>query len=588
MPSTSGTTWSDKINALAKMMPPTQAQALTSLLPAAKSANGTGSGWHSEVPDPEREAATGAAPRPADDDPQALRSVGIVGGGTAGYLTALALKAQRPWLDVTLIESSKIPVIGVGEATTPPLMAFLHHYLGIDPVEFAEKVKPTWKLGIRFDWGRYPDGIMAPFDWGANSVGVLGSLANRHDPNAFTLQSLFMLNQRVPVFRGPDDEYISLMPDIPFAYHLENKNLVRYLTDLARTRGIRHLDAEISDVQQSGPDWVRSLNTKDGQELSFDLYIDCTGFRSMLLGNTLKSEYISYSDSLLTDTAVTGYVPQTEAIEPYTRATTMNSGWCWRIPVPGEDHVGYVHSSEFTSADEAADELTRLHPEVGDLKPVRFRSGRHGETWRGNVIALGNSYAFVEPLESSSLLMLVFTIMSMMPLLPASWKQPAPRTVLNDVTASRWDGLRWFLAMHYRYNRRLDTPFWKEVRDSADVSGIEPLLEVFAGGAPLHLRDPLTRRLARASAPTFYELDGVDCLLLGQEYPCELLSSEEPPEAWQARKAAADALVDHGLTQRQALEAFRAHPELTQELVYGPRSLVSGYGAQRWLQSSRA
>lgn len=581
-------TFSAKINALARTMPAEQAQALISLLPDQAPGGADGRGWHSQIPDREREAIAGAAPRPAEDDPQGVRSIGIVGGGTAGYLAALAIKAQRPWLDVTLIESSKIPVIGVGEATTPPLMAFLHHYLGIDAVDFAEKVKPTWKLGIKFDWGRNPDGIMAPFDWGANSVGVLGSMATRDDPNAFTLQSLFMLNDRVPVFRGGGGEYISLMPDIPFAYHLENKNLVRYLTGLARQRGIAHLDAEISDIELSGQDWIRSLRTKDGRELSFDLYIDCTGFRSKLLGDALGSEYVSYSDSLITDTAVTGYVPQTEVIEPYTRATTMNSGWCWRIPVPDEDHVGYVHSSAFVSPEEATDEVTRLHPEVKDVKPVRFRSGRHAETWRGNVIALGNSYAFVEPLESSSLLMLVFTIMSMMPLLPASWQQPAPRAVLNDVTARRWDGLRWFLALHYKYNSRLDTPFWKEVRESADVSGIEPLLEVFAGGAPMHLRDPLTRRLARAAAPTFYELDGVDCLLLGQDYPCELVASDEPLEAWQARKAAADALVDHGLTQREARAAFRERPELTRELVYGPDSWVSGYGEQRWLQSSRA
>jgi tryptophan halogenase len=247
-----------------------------------------------------------------------------------------------------------------------------------------------------------------------------------------------------------------------------------------------------------------------------------------------------------------------------------------------------VHSSEYTSLDEAAEEITRLHPEVRDLKPVKFRSGRHGETWRGNVIAMGNAYGFVEPLESSSLLMLIFTIMSMMPLLPASWKQPAPRGVLNEVTATRWDGLRWFLGIHYKYNSRADTPFWKEVRESADVSGIEPLLEVFAAGAPLHLRDPLTRRLARAAAPTFYELDGVDCMLIGQDYPCELLPSEEPPEAWHARKAAADALVERGLTQRQALEAFHTHPELIKELIYGQSSWVNGYGEQRWLQSSRA
>ena len=239
-------------------------------------------------------------------------------------------------------------------ATTPPLMAFLHHYLDVDPFEFLEQVQPTWKLGIKFDWGPYPDGIMAPFDWGANSIGVLGSMAERGDPNAFTLQSLFMLHNRVPVFQVDDDRYVSLMDDIPFAYHLENRSLVRFLTNLAKERGIRHLDAEIAEVQVSGEDWIKSLHTTDGQSLTFDLYIDATGFRSLLLGKALKTDYQSYSDSLFTDTAVTGYTKQSEAIEPYTTAATMDAGWCWTIPVPEEDHVGYVYSSAPISADDAA------------------------------------------------------------------------------------------------------------------------------------------------------------------------------------------------------------------------------------------
>ncbi|GAA2215296.1 hypothetical protein GCM10009850_107630 [Nonomuraea monospora] len=581
-----GLTWSEKINLLAGTMPGAEAGTLSSLLPGPE-VNGA-SMFRSRVPDRERAALSHEAPRPDPDDPHAVRRIGVIGGGTAGYLVALALRAKRPWLDVTLVESSAIPVIGVGEATTPPLLAFLHHYLGIDALDFLKRVKPTWKLGIKFDWGPYPDGIMAPFDWGANSIGVLGSMATRNDPNAYTLQSLFMLHNRVPVFRTDDGEYVSLMDDLPFAYHLENRALVTFLSEIAVERGIHHVDAQISDVRLSGEDWIESLRTTDGRSLDFDLYVDCTGFRSLLLGDALKTGFTSYADSLFTDTAVTGYTTQSEAIEPYTTAATMDAGWCWSIPVPGEDHVGYVYSSAFISGDQAADEVIRQHGTVGDIRTVRFRVGRHEKTWRGNVIALGNSYAFVEPLESSSLLMLVFTIMSMMPLLPASWKQPVPSETLNRVTANRWDGLRWFLALHYRYNRRRDTPFWREVWTSTDVSGIQPLLDVYAAGAPLHLRDPITRRLARAAAPTFYELDGVDCLLLGQNYPAELVAGTEPLEAWQARKSAADALVARALTQRQALAAFQARPELTQSLVHGPHSWVTGYGEERWLWQSGA
>jgi tryptophan halogenase len=199
---------------------------------------------------------------------------------------------------------------------------------------------------------------------------------------------------------------------------------------------VNHIDAEVDHVELAGDEWVEALHTKDGRRLEFDLYIDCTGFRSVLLGGALGTKYHSYADSLFTDSALTGYTPQSEAMEPYTTAATMDAGWCWTIPVPGEDHVGYVYSSSFRSDDRAAEEMLRRHPDVGDLKTVRFRSGRHDKMWRGNVIALGNAYGFVEPLESSALLMLAFSIMSMMPLLPASWKEPDGRTVLNDLTAA--------------------------------------------------------------------------------------------------------------------------------------------------------
>jgi tryptophan halogenase len=580
------TTWQHKIATLAATLPADEGSLLSSMLPDNTPPDDR-KGWRFPVPDKELRSLPAAPRAPRDGDPRAVRRIGVIGGGTAGYLTALALQAKVPWADVTLIESSKIPVIGVGEATTPPFIAFLHHYLDIDPVDFNEKVQPTWKLGINFEWGPSSDGIMAPFDWGANSVGMLGSLATRNDVNAFTLESLFMLANRVPVF-PVDGGYVSMMDDIPFAYHLENQRLVRYLTDLAATRGIRHLDVEIDGAQLSGEDWIESLRTTDGQNLDFDLYIDCTGFRSFLLGKTLGTPYISYHDSLFTDTALTGFVDQSAPIEPYTTATTMDAGWCWKIPVPDEDHVGYVYSSAHLTEDSAAEELRRLYPSVKEFKAIRFRAGRYQEMWRGNVIALGNSYAFVEPLESTSLLMLVFTIMSMIPLLPTSWSEPNASKVLNNLTAIRWDGLRWFLAIHYKYNERKDTKFWCEVRDTADISGIQPLLDVFAGGAPLHLRDRLTRRFVRAVAPTFFELDGVDCILLGQGFPARMVASGEPIEDWEKRKAAADVLVALGLTQRKALEAFRAHPALITNFVFGHHSWMTGYGEQRWLQNSRA
>ncbi|GGM73445.1 hypothetical protein GCM10011609_06560 [Lentzea pudingi] len=532
-----------------------------------------------------RDAGIDPASRPRKDDPRAIRRVGVIGGGTAGYLTALALRAKRPWLDVTLVESTGIPIIGVGEATTPSMVPFLHHYLGIDPDELYRAVAPTWKLGIRFDWGPHPDGFMAPFDWGSNSVGVLGSLATQGDINAFTLQSLLMAQDRAPVFDLGDGEHLSLMKRMPFAYHLDNARFVRFLTELAAQRGVRHVDATIADVALDADGWVDHLVTGDGDRLDFDCYVDCSGFRSLLLGKTLGVPYVPFTDSLKTDRAITAVVPHDGRIKPYTRATTMDAGWCWTIPTRDEDHVGYVHSSQFLDEDAATAELSRLYPEAHRFKTVRFRSGRHEECWRGNVIAIGNSYAFVEPLESSGLMMITLGILSLVGSLPASWDDPAPRGVVNAALAKKWDEIRWFLSLHYRFNTRKDTEFWRDARSSTDVSGLEPLLEVYRGGAPLRFRDPIVRGFLEATAPTFYGLAGVDCLLLGQGLPTRLLPMTEPVESWAARKAAADSLVAQALPAEQALAAFDTEPRLNAELLDDEDSWVVRSGTERLVSS---
>ncbi|ONI77922.1 hypothetical protein ALI144C_31475 [Actinosynnema sp. ALI-1.44] len=504
--------------------------------------------------------------RPDDADPQAIRRIGVIGGGTAGYLTALALKAKRPWLDVTLVESRQIPIIGVGEATVSYLTLFLHHYLDIDAEELYRCVQPTWKLGIRFDWGPHPDGFMGPFDWSADSVGLLGALAATGNINGSTLGSAMMVADRTAVF-DVDGRPVSLMKYLPFAYHLDNGRFVSFLTDLARRRGVHHVEATLADVVVSGAEWVDHVRTDDGRELRFDMYVDCTGFRSRLLGQALGTPFTSFASSLFTDSAVTGNIDHGGHLRPYTQATTMNAGWCWRIPTRESDHRGYVYSSAAISDQEAADEFARRYPGVDGLRQVRFRSGRHEKSWRGNVMGIGNAYGFVEPLESTGLLMIAVAVHSLVSTLPGSWSEPSPRELVNAGLGQQWNAIRWLLAIHYRFNTRLDTPFWKEVRATADVSGFDTLLEVYAGGAPLSQRHVLVQDVLNRIAPTFFGLFGIDYLLLGQQVPTRRMPLAEPIERWHARKHAADALVAAALPHREALDAFDAHPELNKQLL---------------------
>ncbi len=516
-------------------------------------------------------------PRPQrpEPSPDGYRRIAVVGGGTSGYLTALALRAKLPHIEVTLIESPTIPIIGVGEATTPGILSFLHQRLGIDVLDFYEQVQPTWKNGIRFEWGLPGDyAFQAPFDWHLNNVGILGSMQWEGNINSMTLQSIFMERGVVPVFRI-ENKIVSLLHRIEYAYHLDNGRFVGYLTTLARARGVHLLPTTLKDATLA-PDGetIEQLITEDGQKLSFDLYIDCSGFRSFLLGDKLKSPYVSFADTLFTDTALTFNRPNHGNIKPYTTATTMNAGWCWNISLHGEDHHGYVFSSAYLDIEGAKREVASRFGEPEQFRVVKFRSGRHEEIWKGNVVAIGNAYGFVEPLESTGILMICMEIDALIDSFPTSKHDTHLRNFMNQSMARRWDSLRWFLGVHYKFNRKLNTPFWQACRNEANIAGIEGLLELYRGGAPLNFRSWRIRESIQATAPVFYCIAGLDCILLGQQVPAHRFESAEPEATWRQRKANVIELTKYALNQSDALAALRQRPELLQQAVDGPNSWV--------------
>ncbi len=524
-------------------------------------------------------------PDPPGED--AYRRIGIVGGGTAGFLAALALRARYPQLEVTLIESSSIPIIGVGEATAPHIVPFLHQFCDIDVHEFYEEVRPTWKLGIRFDWGpREVSHFNAPFDWDYNNVGVRGSLAYDGNANAMTLESMLMEHQVTPIVRpagGTGASTGSLLADIPYAYHLENRRLVRYLHKVAARRGVRYLDRKIERVAVTADgSEIDHLLTDQGEQLKFDLYIDCSGFRSLLLGGALKTPFVSFASTLFTDRALTFSAPHHGKIKPYTTATTMNAGWTWTIPHEEHDNNGYVFSSAFLSNDEAEREARARFPGMGDVSDVvRFRSGRHQDCWRGNVVAIGNAHAFVEPLESTGLFMICVTIQKLLALFPPSKRDRSARILLNSFVASRWDGLRWFLGAHFKFNRRLETPFWQAARADVDISGAEYLVTAFQERGPLRGRPQEVLQLINdaANVSIYFGLGGWDCILLGQFVPCPLPPLSEPREVWQRRKQDALDLVARAVDHAQALKIVRERPEFLDEVLQKdawPRQMFPG------------
>jgi tryptophan halogenase len=429
---------------------------------------------------------------------------------------------------------------------------FLHADLRVGAEELFREVRPTFKLGIRFDWGTPRSG---PGDGGGGfpyPFGPVRTLEATTWPatgdshlDACSPWAVLMAAGALPVTRAEDGR---LAADFgtETAYHLDNRRLAAFLERLARLRGVEVVDARIVSVERRGapgeseeedPPEVAALVGEGGRRFVFDLYVDCSGFRSLLVGEALGSPFVDYRASLFTDRAVVGTVARPPnggrgaPMPPFTRARTLAAGWAWTIPPPGEDHVGSVYSSAFADADGAARELEAvLGARVEGLRELRFRAGRLEHFWRGNAVALGNAYGFVEPLESTSLHLLIRQIGLLVRHLEAS---DEVKNRLNGEVGAFWDYVRWFLALHFRFNRRLDTPFWRACREEADVSAHGELIERFRQGGPLAYRDDPSGGGFDYPDP-LWGPEGVDTLLLGQGVPCRMPEPPGSEAGWRA------------------------------------------------------
>jgi len=503
-------------------------------------------------------------------DREPVRSVGILGGGTAGHLTALALRRGVPGLAVTLIESPELPVIGVGEATTPLMPQFLHGDLGLPASELFAEVRPTFKLGIRFLWGLPGTGDF-PYPFG--HLHLLEAHSYSGELAAASLGGLLMAAAAVPFYR----EGAGLaLPHFGgraapgsgtlLAYHLDNAPFVAWLARRAAEAGVEREEATVVRAETRGEgEEISALITREGRRLAFDLYVDASGFRSALVGEALGSPWVSFAGSLPTDGAIAAQVPHGGTLRPYTTAETMGAGWCWSTPQAEADHRGYVFASAFLSADEAEAEMRRACPGMGEARRLRFRSGRHAEFWKGNAVALGNAYGFVEPLESTALHMLIRQIGLLVRAFPLGRRERALAARLNTRVGAWWDYLRWFLALHYRFNRRIDSPFWRFCREEVDVSSHGELLELYRERGPLSY-DPASREAFDYPDP-LWGPEGIDTLLLGQGVlPARLPRPRLGAGAWEDRLRLARMAVGRALGHREALDLLGRDPALLARL----------------------
>jgi tryptophan halogenase len=417
---------------------------------------------------------------------EAIQKIIVLGSGSAGLLVSLALKKKHPDLQVTIVRSKGIPIIGVGEGATTSVTYFLHDFLGINTAAFFKIARPTWKLGIRFDWGPRKT-FFYPFFNSANlrvpgvarELGFYaGDQLNYIDPH-----SALMTHDKA-FARGPNGA-----PDMTgrhFAYHFENESFVDFLEQTAAASGIVTVEDTVVDVRRDG-EHISELMLESGRSESADLFVDCSGFVSMLLGKSLHEPFISFKSSLFCERAVVGgWARGDEPIKPYTTAQTMNAGWAWQIEHENRINRGYVYSPAFISDEDALREFREKNPKVTDTRIVKFVSGRYARTWVGNAVGIGNSAAFVEPLEATALGAICMQAQLLAETLFESNRRIVPlHADLYNQRVSRYtDSIRRFLAIHYKFNTLLDTLFWRECREKVDLAGAEAIVDYYQQSGP--------------------------------------------------------------------------------------------------------
>ena len=448
-----------------------------------------------------------------------IHRVIVLGGGSAGFLAALTLKKKVPELAVTVIRSKEIGIIGVGEATTVALPKMLHGHLGFDPGEFYRRVETTWKLGIRFLWGKRPFfdyTFGSQMDWKWSNLPKHNGYYCEDDFSFVDVPSACMSLNKAFI-RNPAGEPVLVGREYGHAYHIENVKFVEYLEEKAGHLGITILDELVEEVLQ-GEEGVAGLRLKNGLTKTADLYIDCSGFRSTLLGGTLKEPYTSFKTTLFNNRAVTGGWTRAadEPVQPYTTAESMAAGWCWQIDHLDRINRGYVYSTDFISDEDAEREFREKNPKVTSTRLVKFVTGRYNRSWVKNVVAIGNSAGFVEPLESTGLAVVCDESRLLAGALTESDRDPSPSLIdnYNRTIGREWDNIRNFLGVHFKFNQRYDTPYWRACRADADIGAAQGVVDFYQANGPT-----TSGRTSVLNQNDIFGMEGYLCLLVGQQVP---------------------------------------------------------------------
>jgi tryptophan 7-halogenase len=423
-------------------------------------------------------------------DSQPMR-IAIVGGGSAGWMAAALLArlvGQRH--PITLIESDEIGTVGVGEATIPPIKQF-NALLGIDENDFVRATQGSFKLGIRFrDWGRIGSDYFHGFGPIGQNLGFVRAHAywlklhaeGRAPPlDQFVITS--MAARAGKFMPGDKNRPNSPLSEITYAYHFDASLYARYLRARSEAQGVRRIEGKIVDVAlDAGTGFITGVTLADGSRVDADFFIDCSGFRGLLIGGALGSGFEDWSHWLPCDRALAVPSRNGDRIAPYTRSTAYGAGWQWRIPLQHRTGNGIVYSSAHVSDDEATQLLLGgVEGEtLGDPRPIRFRPGKRHKAWVRNCVALGLAGGFLEPLESTSLHMVQSALLRLVALFPDRGFSPVQIDEYNRQTDLDYERVRDFVILHYKASQRDDTELWRYCRDMAVPESLARRIALFA------------------------------------------------------------------------------------------------------------
>ena len=432
----------------------------------------------------------------------AIEHIVIVGGGTAGWMAAAALsrlRAGRP-VAITLVESEEIGTVGVGEATIPPFLDF-NRLLEVDEREMLGAVQGSFKLGIQFvNWGKLGDSYIHPF---GNYGYQIGGMSFHHlwhrfhqggDQRPIQVFNLETMAAHFGRFARTEDYQREDLPPINYAYHIDAGRYARFLRGYAEQRGVVRREGRVSNVAlHAETGHVTSVTMDQGDVIAGDLFIDCSGFRGLLIEQALKTGYEDWSNYLPCDRAVALPCLREDGSGPlpYTRATAHSAGWQWQVPLQHRNGNGHVYCSSFMGDEQALDIL------VGNIagKPqadpnfLRFTTGRRKKFWNKNVVALGLASGFMEPLESTSIHLINTGINKLIALLSLDGVTQAQEDAFNRLTGKEYERIRDFLILHYNSTTRSDSPFWNYCRTMPVPDSLTEKTELFRSNGQIFRED---------------------------------------------------------------------------------------------------